>query len=167
MTLKKNVSITKNKVPLKKPRIAKAIKSTKKSTRARKGTLEEQATRDRLTALRSFLRRCWSKYPERYKAKTAAMRPNQGPNKKLKYEYQCNICKNWYQWLAKKAAQKAGKIGLSVDHIVPCGQLLADDDIGVFVMRLFCASSGLQVLCDTCHNKKTYEERWGEKNGQE
>lgn len=127
--------------------------------RKRKGTLEEQEQRDKFNALRSFLRRCWSKYPERLAAIIAARRPNKGPNKRLKYEYQCAICKQWYQWLDKKKARKQGKIGMSVDHIKPCGSFLCDDDYQTFIPNLFCDRSDLQVLCDICHDKKTAEER--------
>ncbi len=118
----------------------------------RKGTAEEQEQRDYYTKLRSVLRRAWLKYPERYIAINNARRDYKGPNKRLKYEYQCAMCLNWFQWLAKKAARKVGKIGLAIDHIIPCGSLLCKNDVGGFVLRLFCKADGLQVLCDVCHD---------------
>jgi len=42
---------------------------------------------------------------------------------------------------------------IKIDHIVPVGSLRDG-----FMERLFCPSSGLQGLCNTCHKKKTKEE---------
>lgn len=48
---------------------------------------------------------------------------------------------------------------VQVDHIVPAGSLRRSDDLKTFVERLFCGVDGLQVLCSTCHNTKTQEEK--------
>jgi 5-methylcytosine-specific restriction endonuclease McrA len=71
------------------------------------------------------------------------------PSKRKAVYYQCNKCKEWYR-----------KKYISVDHIDPVipvdkGFTSWDD----FVERLFVSEDRLQVLCKTCHNKKTQEER--------
>lgn len=43
---------------------------------------------------------------------------------------------------------------IKIDHIEACGVV----DAG-FIERLFCPSSGLQAICNECHNKKTKEDR--------
>jgi 5-methylcytosine-specific restriction endonuclease McrA len=78
----------------------------------------------------------------------ASKRPYSGPNKRQKYECLCAKCGNHYP--LKEAA---------VDHITPVGTLKSFDDLPGFVERLFCGVEGLQVLCETCHNEKTQEER--------
>jgi hypothetical protein len=78
------------------------------------------------------------------KVKAAAKRDYTGPNKKQKFEYQCNLCKGWFP--DKEVA---------VDHIVPVGSLKCAEDLIGVVERLFCEMDGLQVLCNTCHGEKT------------
>jgi len=73
-----------------------------------------------------------------------AKRRYTGPNKRQKYEYQCNICKNWY-----KGTQ------ICVDHIIPVGSLTNIYDLPHFVDTLFCEIHNLQVLCKTCHDAKS------------
>ena len=119
-------------------------------TRKRKGTPEEQQQRDKFTALRSFLRRCWAKYPERMAARQEAKRPYKGDNKRQKWEYRCAICKQWYMWK---------RLEMVVDHIIPCGTFLCDDDYKTFIPNLFCDRSNLQVCCRNCHTKKSNDER--------
>lgn len=81
-------------------------------------------------------------------AKMNARRPYKGPNKRLKWEYQCNKCKKWYP--DKK---------VNVDHIAPLGELRCYEDLPNFVKTLFCEASNLQVLCSGCHDKKTKQEK--------
>jgi len=73
-----------------------------------------------------------------------ARRLYSGPNKLQKFEYQCNICKNWY-----KGTQ------IMVDHIIPVGSLTKSYDLPHFVESLFCEIGNLQVLCKGCHDKKS------------
>jgi 5-methylcytosine-specific restriction endonuclease McrA len=94
--------------------------------------------------IRSALRqksRFWKPITE---CKLQARRLYKGTNKRQKYEYQCNACKNWF--IEKK---------INVDHIKPAGSLNSAQDLPGFVERLFCEVSGLQVLCEKCHDKKT------------
>lgn len=79
-----------------------------------------------------------------------ARRKYAGINKRQKYEYQCNHCKKWF----------SDKL-ISVDHIIPVGNLNGYDDLPGFVKRLFVEVDGLQVLCKTCHDFKTKEEKDG------
>lgn len=79
-----------------------------------------------------------------------AKREYKGVVKNQKWEYKCAECKKWHK--AKD---------VSVDHIVPAGSLNTYDDLVPFVQRLFCSVEGLQVLCRTCHNTKTQQERSG------
>ena len=82
--------------------------------------------------------------------KKAARRPNQSDNKRLKWESQCNHCKEWFK-----------ESDTQVDHIIPCGSLKNSKDIAGFLERLT-TEDGFQVLCTTCHQEKTNKEK---KNG--
>jgi len=97
-------------------------------------------------ALRSHSR--WWKPAAACKAN--AKRPYKGPNKRQKYEYQCNSCKNWF-----------AATSINVDHICPAGSLNSAQDLPEFVERLFCEVDNLQVLCKDCHDEKTANERKG------
>jgi 5-methylcytosine-specific restriction endonuclease McrA len=81
-------------------------------------------------------------------AKQKAKRKYKGPNKRQKFEYLCNVCK---QWFPDKE--------INVDHIIPAGTLRCANDLPGFVERLFCEIDNLQVLCNVCHNKKTQDEK--------
>ena len=99
--------------------------------------------------IRSALRRASSRWPPACKEVfEAARRPYKGRNKRQKWEFQCASCKKWKM---RKDVQ--------ADHIVPCGTLRSFDDLPAFCTNLFCEVDGLQVLCKTCHNVKTKEER--------
>jgi len=79
--------------------------------------------------------------------KTSARRKNQSSNKRLKYEYQCNHCSEWFP-----------DKEIAVDHIEPVGSLKSEDDLVLFLKRLT-PEDGFQVLCKPCHQIKTNEER--------
>lgn len=83
-------------------------------------------------------------------AKLKARRKYSGPNKRQKFEYQCNCCKKWFP-----------EKDINVDHIIPAGSLNCANDLPAFVERLFCEVQGLQVLCSECHNIKTQKEKNG------
>lgn len=124
------------KIPVKRSRVPKTRNS---------GTMTESAF---WSFIRSALRqksRWWKPISE---AKAKAKRPYKGCNKRQKFEYQCNQCKDWFP--EKK---------INVDHIIPAGTLTCGGDLPGFIERLFCELDNLQVLCETCHNKKTADEK--------
>jgi 5-methylcytosine-specific restriction endonuclease McrA len=88
------------------------------------------------------------KYPVKYQVKEAASRPYVGSDKRRKKEYQCAVCDSW-------CADK----DVAVDHITPCGSLKTFEDLPKFVATLFCEKENLQIICNTCHQIKTNEER--------
>jgi len=81
-------------------------------------------------------------------AKQNAKRVYKGPNRRQKFEYQCNICKNWFP-----------DKEVNIDHIIPAGSLSCANNLPGFVERLFVEVEGLQCLCTNCHNIKTKNER--------
>ena len=109
------------------------------------GTMTESAF---WSFIRSALRqksRWWKPITQ---CKLEARRAYNGPLKRQKFEYQCNTCKKWFP--EKK---------INVDHIIGAGSLNCADDLPGFVNRLFCEQDNLQVLCETCHDKKTKLEK--------
>jgi 5-methylcytosine-specific restriction endonuclease McrA len=129
--------------------------ATKKKKAARKkvdkprnaGTMSESAF---WSFIRSGLRqksRFWKPITQ---CKMAARRTYKGPNKRQKFEYQCNVCNNWFP--EKK---------INIDHINPAGSLRCANDLPGFVERLFCEIDNLQCICEKCHNVKTQNEKNG------
>jgi hypothetical protein len=124
-------------------------KPTKRASKAIKtrnsGTMTESAF---WSFIRSALRqksRWWKPITE---CKMKARRPYKGPNKRQKFEYECNCC---HRWFPEKQ--------INVDHIVGAGSLNCGQDLPGFVDRLFCEQDNLQVLCTTCHDHKTKLEK--------
>lgn len=119
----------------------------------RKGTLEEQEIRDRCNKLRAMLRRAWSRDPKRFDVLRKSRRPYVGENKRQRFEHQCNICKEWFK-----------QSDVQVDHIIAAGSFLelTVECVGRFAMNLF--QGELQVLCSTCHKKKSKEENEERRN---
>jgi len=125
-------------------KIVKTRKGAAPKTR-NSGTLTESAF---WSFIRSALRqksRWWKPVSE---CKQKAKRVYKGINKRQKFEYQCNHCKNWH-------AEK----NINVDHIIPAGTLTCANDLPGFVERLFCEVDNMQCLCTECHNIKTKNER--------
>lgn len=70
-------------------------------------------------------------------------------SKKDAVQYLCSVCETWTKSTA-----------VSVDHIEPVvGVDEGFVDYNTFVARVFCPKENLQVICDGCHDKKTYRER--------
>jgi 5-methylcytosine-specific restriction endonuclease McrA len=134
MRIKKNATKRRTKIP--------RTKSPK--SRNSKSMTESQFW----SFIRSALRqksRWWKPITE---CKMKSRRAYKGPNKRQRFEYQCNECKEWFP--EKK---------INVDHIVPAGSLNCAADLPGFVERLFCEIDNLQVLCSECHNVKTKNEK--------
>lgn len=93
--------------------------------------------------IRSSLRRRTIVWRPITEAKKAARREYKGENKRRKWEYQCNHCK---QYFSDKEIQ--------VDHIKEAGSLRCAEDLPNFVETLFCEKDNLQVLCKKCHKEK-------------
>jgi hypothetical protein len=107
--------------------------------------------------IRSGLREKFGRYPPKYEALNAAAEVvadgvyKTGDKKgkpKFRKVYRCAECLDTFM-------QK----DVQVDHIIPAGQLKSFDDLPVFASRLFCKVEDLQVLCKTCHDIKTKQEK--------
>ena len=132
----------------------KAIKT--KTAKPRKGAAPKTRNAGTMTesAFWSFIRsglrqksRFWKPITQ---CKMNSRRTYKGPNKRQKFEYQCNSCELWF-------AEKH----INVDHINPAGSLRCAQDLPGFVERLFCETNNLQILCEKCHNVKTQNEKDG------
>lgn len=132
----------------------KIVKNKKIKEKKEKKIVEKPFNNGTMTtsAFFSFLRaalraksRFWIPAQE---CRKAARRPNQSSNKRLKWEVKCNECKNWFP-----------EKEVTADHIVGAGSLNSFEDLPEFCRRLFCEIEGYQMLCDTCHNIKSQEER--------
>lgn len=108
------------------------------------GTLTESQF---FSKIRSALRSAFRYWKPMQIALEAASRKSQSKNKRLKKEYQCNNCK---QWFPRKEVE--------IHHIIPCGSLSNYDDIVPFIKRL--AAEGAEsyaILCKACHKIETEE----------
>lgn len=122
----------------------KAARKTKVVKTRNAGTMSESAF---WSFIRSALRQKSRWWKPILQVKMASRRAYKGPNKRQKFEYQCNMCK---QWFAEK--------NINIDHIKPVGSLKSANDLPVFVENLFCEADNLQVLCSGCHDEKTIQD---------
>lgn len=106
-------------------------------------------------ACRGALRRVFSRSPVirevMFKVRREVAKYNQdgSRSKKDSVQYKCNVCGTY-----------TGSTKVAVDHIIPVVSVSEGFiDFNTFIDRLFCDQSNLQVICDDCHDKKTYEER--------
>lgn len=108
--------------------------------------------------VRGQLRKSWTKYPvknhfireNRFKKVVGTFKNG---NPKTVFCGICNECKKTFP-LRK----------LKVDHIKPAGTLKGPEHLEQFITNLFCSYSNMQFICDTCHNIKTYIEKYPEHN---
>ncbi len=103
------------------------------------------------TFITSVLRKGYTRYPPKYetlKEASVGKKTNKSTGR-LAEHYKCAKCKKAYP--NKEVA---------VDHIEPvvCSEQ-GFIDWDVFIKRLYCNKDNLQVLCKTCHDKKTQKER--------
>lgn len=101
--------------------------------------------------LRSLLRRGFMWWIPMKQALEAVKRPSQNSlNKRLKFEYQCAECGEWFP-----------RKDIHIDHIYPCGSLNTYEDLARFVQNLTPEDpNAYQILCkDKCHREKTNWER--------
>lgn len=127
--------------------MAKKIKVEK--TRNAK-TLTESAF---FSKIRSVLRSGFRYWKPMQIALNNASRPYTGPNKRLKKEYQCAKCKDWFK-----------RTDVEIDHIIECGSLKTWEDVVPFLQRLTPEDiSSFQILCKKDHLLKTKESRESQK----
>jgi len=127
-----------------KPRKKAVIKrvKAKKASRVPKtrnaGTMTEAAFWQFIRAALRNKSRWWK--PRLY-CLQKARRPSQSSNKRLKWEFKCAHCFNWFP-----------QTQIEVNHIHPAGTLKCASDLPQFVENLFCEIDGLEVVCKKCHD---------------
>lgn len=109
-------------------------------------------------AIRGALRRAFSRSPlvrevlEESRQEFPRYKKDGTRHKRNWVKRQCQVCSNW---------ESSSKI--AVDHIDPVISVdQGKQNWDTFIDRLWCNTSGksnLQRICDTCHDKKTYQER--------
>jgi len=95
--------------------------------------------------IRSILRSGFRYWKPMQQALELASRPSQNLNKRIKKEYCCAKCKNWFK-----------RADVEIDHIEECGSLSKYEDIVPFIQRLTPENiNAFQILCKPCHKIKT------------
>ena len=108
--------------------------------------------------IRGALRRAFSRSPlvrevlEESRQEFPRYKKDGTRHKKNWVKRQCQVCDQW-----------VSSSHIAVDHIDPVISVdHGKQDWNTFIDRLWCDTSGkanLQRICDTCHDKKTHEER--------
>jgi hypothetical protein len=81
-------------------------------------------------------------------------RPYKGTNKRIKTEYQCEACNQWYV-----------RAKIEVNHKVPVGGIASFEDIGIVAKKLYLETLvGWEVLCKECHLLCTKQQRQERQN---
>lgn len=124
----------------------KVVKKVKKSLVPRTRNANTLTESEYFGKIRSGLRKTFMYWKPMMIALKNASRPSQNlENKRLKTEYQCNECKNWY---ARK--------NVEINHIVEVGSLRCYEDIVPFIQRLTCEDvENYSILCNDCHRDFT------------
>ncbi len=111
--------------------------------------LQTETESEHMGKIRSALRRISRFWKPALAALNLVHRPYTGSNKRIKHEYQCGECKDWFQ---RKLVE--------INHQVPCGTLKSYADVPGFLERLFCEDvKKYSVLCKECHKIETKEQR--------
>ena len=120
----------------------KKIRKTRVARTHNGGTMTESQY---FSKIRAILRNGFRYYKPMMIALDLASRPSQSLNKKLKKEYQCNVCKRWFK-----------RADIQIDHVQECGSLSTYEDIVPFIKRLTKEDpSAYQILCKKDHKTKT------------
>jgi len=107
------------------------------------------------STIRGALRRAFARSPAVQDVMAASRREvprfnkDGSRHKKNWVQRQCQVCDTW-----------VSTSKMAVDHIDPV--ISVEDgfqDWNEFIARLWCDPTNLQRICDTCHDKKTQEER--------
>lgn len=119
-------------------RMAKKASVSRVSKTRNAGTFTESAF---WQFIRSALRNKSRWWKPRLLCLQNARRPSQSSNKRLKWEFQCSHCLNWFP-------QKQ----VEVNHKNPVGKLNCASDLPDFVENLFCEVDFLEIACKKCHS---------------
>lgn len=98
----------------------------------------------------SALRGAFRRYPPKYEAIKAAFttyKTNKATGRKAAH-FKCAECKKDFP-----------QTMVQVDHLDPVVEVSGFVSWDVFIERLFCEPSNLQVLCKPCHLKKSKKEK--------
>lgn len=141
-----------------KNRIRKDLTFKKKGTEKKKKTLRKTKTPRTRNAgtwteaaywqrVRSAMRSAFRYWKPAMKALEDASRPYTGTTRKLKKEYQCASCEEWFD-----------RRSVEIDHKQECGSLSCFNDLQNFLERLTPEEpEAFQILCKPCHKNKTKE----------
>lgn len=103
-----------------------------------------------LTILRSSVRKSWMQSPVRLLKLELARLPDLDPKTRTKWYCHCEHCKNKFKM-----------DDVEVDHISGEHPLLTLGDIEKFARSILDVTlDDLQIFCKTCHDIKTYAERY-------
>lgn len=102
---------------------------------------------DKYAFIKPIIERATVRWPPRRAAMVAARRISQLADKRTKWEYQCNHCKDWF-----KSSQ------INLDHVVPKGKY-SQALFSSWLDKCLCEKEGWQVLCIPCHKVKTAHEQ--------
>jgi hypothetical protein len=101
---------------------------------------------DSIAWIKKHIERASLKWPPLKQAENKASRVSLLSDKRTKFEYQCNHCKEWFR-----------RKDINRDHIVPKGRYSRETFFD-WLDKLLCPASGIQILCIPCHVKKSASE---------
>lgn len=127
--------------------MAKAKKQPKKQLVPRTHNYKTFTESQYFGKIRGALRNAFRYWKPAMVALESVSRPSKSENKRLKKEYRCKKCKNWFP---RKLVE--------IDHVVEAGSLRCYEDIVPFIKRLTVEDvKAYQILCKKCHQIKTKE----------